>query len=401
MPSNSPTKRLASPLTFDDLVADLVWPKLLRAGSLATRPARLGLALVYLMGVVLFYSLAASVEGFGDVTGFAANKLGAFGKSLNSGEFKDIGSKLYDLTVVAPAYALKHRPIVSVVFFGVFVVWTALFGGAISRTCATEFASGVTTSWPQALAFAVSRWKSLVFALLIPLLIIWTIALGLAAAGWLLFSFKGLNVVGGLLYILFILAGFVASIITIAFALGHQMLVPSVTCEGTDAIDAVQHAYSFVFARPLRLILYIWLNTVLLVLATFAVGLVIWLALHFAEGSATAFSGDGGGRVLSAVPSLLDKPDANANREALSGADYAAAATSTFWAVIPIGLFFAYIVSFYWCSSTILYLIMRRIVDGQDLSEIWMPTLIGGTLAPVTPAPTGGAVADDGPADET
>ena len=39
-----PSKRASSPLTFDDLAADLVWPKLFRAAALATRPARLGLA---------------------------------------------------------------------------------------------------------------------------------------------------------------------------------------------------------------------------------------------------------------------------------------------------------------------------------------------------------------------
>lgn len=402
-----PSKRPVSPLTFDDLVADLVWPKLFRAAALATRPARLGLALVWLIGVLLILGAAQwalgpeRMQSIGEISRLASINDNAFLAAAWQLKAPAAAKELHELFVAAPALLIRQQPLATIIVFPLLLVWTALLGGAIARSCATEFSAGVTTSWPQALAFALARWKSLVFALLIPLLIIWAIALALAGAGWLLFSFNGLNVLGGLLYFAFLLAGLVGSIVAVALAIGHSMLIPSVACEGTDAIDAVQHAYSFVFARPLRLVIYLGLILFQMLLAVFVVWLVVSLAMHFAHDGAAAWSGDRGGRVLMAVPNLVGEHNADANRTALAGANLWSARLATFWAVIPIGLLFAYAVSFYWCSSTILYLAMRRVVDGQDISEVWMPTMIDGTQAPrTTPRPSAN-VSDTGPADET
>lgn len=401
-----PSKRASSPLTFDDLAADLVWPKLFRAAALATRPARLGLALVWIIGVLLILGAAQWILGpermrsLGEITQVASINYTSFLAAASQLKAPIAARELRELFVAAPALLIRQQPLAALIIFPLLLVWTALLGGAIARSCATEFSAGVTTSWPQALAFALSRWKSLVFALLLPLLIIWAIALGLAGAGWLLFSFAGVNVLGGLLYFVFLLAGLVGSIVAIALAIGHAMLIPSVACEGTDAIDAVQHAYSFVFARPLRLVIYLWLILTQMFLAAFVVALVLSLATHFAHQSAAAWSGDRGSRVLMAVPDLAGEHNADANRSALTGTNLWSARLATFWAVIPVGLLFAYVVSFYWCSSTILYLAMRRVVDGQDVSEVWMPTMIDGTQAPRI-APATQAVSDTGPADET
>jgi hypothetical protein len=69
------------------------------------------------------------------------------------------------------------------------------------------------------------------------------------------------------------------------------------------------------------------------------------------------------------------------------------------------------IVSYIWCALTGLFLVMRRVCDGQEISELWWPGMVPGTTAPsvqaaeapsaATAAPARSeAITDNGPADE-
>ncbi|HVU63031.1 MAG TPA: hypothetical protein VHC70_03575, partial [Phycisphaerales bacterium] len=55
--------RIHAPLTLDDLTQDLVWPKLLKAGQLALRPSRLGIAMVFVIVLFLLGSTANRKDG--------------------------------------------------------------------------------------------------------------------------------------------------------------------------------------------------------------------------------------------------------------------------------------------------------------------------------------------------
>ncbi len=43
----------------------------------------------------------------------------------------------------------------------------------------------------------------------------------------------------------------------------------------------------------------------------------------------------------------------------------------------------AYVVAYIFTSATMMYLLMRRACDGQDIEEIWRPGLTPGTLVPL------------------
>lgn len=51
--------------------------------------------------------------------------------------------------------------------------------------------------------------------------------------------------------------------------------------------------------------------------------------------------------------------------------------------VIAVGL--SYFISLYFCAATNLYLVVRRLIDGQDITELWTPPAAAG---PVIPTPT-------------
>jgi hypothetical protein len=411
-PGSSP--RLHAPLTFDDLVGDLVWPKLLRAGHLALRPSRLGLAFVFVIGLFLLIALADKVDG--DVgrnvlaDSFSTIRMDAAEAALGGQRTGPrIGREVYEVFVATPAYLVRTSPWVAFLVLPLMAIWTAVCGGAICRSAACEFAQGLGIEWPKAVGFALSRWWALVGALVGPLLLAWGLMLAMCVAGWALFSLPVVNLLGAATWPLFLLGGLVVSIVLLAYLAGSPMLLPSVACEGTDAVDAVQHAYSFVLARPLRLASYLLILIVQMIVLFVIVSAIFWLAINVAQKCGMEWSGTRGADALGAMPDhVVQEVDEKAPWRVVRG-------LVNLWTVVPVLLPIAFLASFTWCGSTILYLAMRRVVDGQDVHEVWMPGMVEGTMAqvgagkaevgkaaPSAPvAKADGPVSDTGPADET
>lgn len=405
--------RLVTPATLADLWGDLVWPKLLTSVRLALRPSRIGLAAIYLLGIGLLLALADHIDSSPKTNILAQFLDPRFGQLL-SRLWTDIvgfrgdlaGTTIHLLFIGIPLDIIEKAPWMMVVMVPLMTFWTALFGGAISRMAACDHAHGLRITWPEALGFAVSRWNSLWMALAVPLLLVWGIALAMAVAG-LAFRVPVLNVLGGAGWGLFLLGGLVVAVIATVYAVGHAMLVPAVAAEGADAIDAVQHAYAFVFARPLRLVIYLGVLIVQAALVLTIAALITEFAVGVARGSASLWATD------NIADKVIVTDNAARDLSSLSSTDRAARWCVNLWTALPTLLFAAFAVSLYWCSSTMLYLSMRRVCDGQDTAEIWMPGLVPGTLASakssgvrmaestvVSSKPSEG-VSDTGPADET
>ncbi len=389
-----------SPVILDDLTADLIWPRLLKAGSLAVRPGRLALAFFYLVGLAAIVSVADRIDGVeGNVLLAAAaewlrhfNDLLQACTRLNGAE---VGQAVYGMFIGTLLELLSSHTILTIGFLPVILVWTTLMGGAISRIAAMDFAQGVGLSWPEGMGYAMGRWSSFAGSIFGPLLVVYGIVLALAVGGWVLFSLSGVNVVGGLLWPLFLIGGAVAAVIMLAMTLGGPMLVPAVACEGTDAIDAVQHAYSYVFAKPLRLLVYMAILAAEFLLISVVVAAVIWLIVNVAQQGAGMWVAVPADNVLRGQPEL-------------EGVDSVASGFVRFWTGIPLLLGVAFAVSYFWCAATVLYLAMRRVCDGQDITEVWVDTIVPGTMAerkqPIAAAKVSSpadAIVDNGPADAT
>lgn len=384
---------------LDDLTADLVWPRLLKAGPLALRPSRLGLAFFYLVGLAALVSAAGRLDGVPDAnvlldawTGWTGHLAGLFEACART-DGPGLGQAVNGLFIETVHDLVSAHPVIAIIFLPLIIIWTTLMGGAISRIAAMDFAQGVGLSWPQGMGYALGRWSSFAGAVLGPLALVYGLALTMAIGGWALFSLNGVNVVGGALWFLFLIAGAIATVIMLAMTFGGPMLVPAVACEGTDAIDAVQHAYSYVFAKPLRLLLYMAILFVQLVALLVMVGAAVWLMVHIARHGAGVWVNADANRVIR-------------GEDGLEGAAAVAAGIVRFWTGIPLLLGAAFAVSYFWCAATVLYLAMRRICDGQDMSEVWVDTIVPGTVAARKPgtAPVSGggeAIVDNGPADET
>jgi len=400
---------------LDELLAELTWPKLWRAARLALRPARVGLATFYLLGAALLLSLADRIDRTPDHNILAEHLdqsrtgLITLASAVRKMDLMGASAGLLEAFILAPVAAIQAAPVTCGVIGLALLIWTAVMGGAISRSAATELAWARTIPWPTALAMALSRWKSLVGAMVIPLMLIWLAAFALMITGWALFSVGILSLIGGLGWILFLVVGAVATLVMLGWCLGQWLLVPAVMCEGADAIDAVQHSFAMVFARPLRLIVCLLMLLVQGVLLALAVGLVTITAIALAKVCAGAWLDADHRAILGGTTSILPVDGASVPGIRKAGAGLVKVTTTVFGAA-AIGV----IVSYVWCAATALFLVMRRACDGQDISELWSPGMIGGTMSATTAAGGGVAIVpptrastarpegivDNGPADE-
>ncbi|MCC6322182.1 MAG: hypothetical protein IT438_12185 [Phycisphaerales bacterium] len=406
----SPPRSTPPQPILEDLFAELTWPILLSAARLALRPARVGISLMFLLGAFALLSLADLMDGSARSNTLAEHGeravrgLSAFASASWTGRAEGASSGLLAAFVIEPWSCVRAIPFTTVLFLPALLLLTAIVGGAISRTAATELAWSKPIPWPSALAIGLSRWRSLFGALVLPLALVWVSSLLLAIAGWALFSTGVLSVLGGLFWLVFLAIGAVVALVLLGLAFGHWMLIPAVVCEGADAIDAAQHALALVFSRPLRLVLYLFILAVQGLVLGLLVLVIVSLAIGFARSCAGAWLDPSHAAIVAG--SDLGKPDSSAQaagRLAATGGGLVKVSTVVFrlggWAVM---------VSYAWCAATALFLAMRRVGDGQDVGELWSSGMVGGSLSssesslaqPSQPSGMSEAILDNGPADD-
>jgi hypothetical protein len=300
-----------------------------------------------------------------------------------------------DLFVGTPICLWGHDKIFTIVYGLLFVLLVAVGGGALSRMAAVDVAQGEKLRLQEALDFALGGWTRLVLSLLLPLLIAAFLVVLLLVGGWFL-MLPWVDVLGGLLYGVALLIGFGVVFLMVGYALGFSLLVPAVACENCDAADAQQRAYAYVLSRPLHLLGY-------------SVVLIVGLVLGFVLASLFAVA------LLNVTGALLDTVTANPAVDGAHGFalfDLAPGRTASvplqahsewsawlviFWQTVVVSLVAGYVFANYFGASTIIYLLMRKGCDGQEMTEIWQPGVVPGTAAlePVGPEAEGEAAAEE------
>lgn len=369
---------------LQDLLDQLIWPKLFRAPRLALAPGRVGIAFFTLLLLALLWQLPTLwITGPGPLelaTDRVHQAMDGFGRAAATGTVDPLLTAFGDLLFRAPAAMFSTHPVTTLILLLPSLwIWCVGFG-AISRSAACEFSREILITWPEALGFSLSRWASLVAAVIAPLLLVLLIAFAIAAGGAALLTWPVGDLIGALLYPVALVLAAVAVLAIVGYLFGQKLLIPGLVCEGTDSIDAVQRAYAYVVGRPLRLVIY-------LVVLGFAAAVAVTIAgamaagiTAFASGAAAHWSGERGAEILSGSAS------------GAGGTRPLAAGIIRTLGAIPSAIAAAYALSVYATGSTVLYLLLRQVNDGQDPGELWMPGMIEGTTA-LTPA--AGASDDD------
>lgn len=286
-----------------------------------------------------------------------------------------------ELFVGTPRLLWAHQPWFLVLYSLFFLVVYSFIGGAISRMAACQFAGHERLRFREAADFAIGNWPRLIWAQALPLVIALCLSAFVVILG-LLMGLPALDVLGGLLYGVALLVGFLIAFLLLGYAVGGWLLVPAVASENCEGADAMQRAYAYTVMRPLHLLGYWVVALIGLALGFVLVSVVAALMMNvtaalygvLTDNPAMGIAGGFGWTDLS--PQSVDSA-------AMAWHHVAAASLIDFWQTLVVSLVAAYVISYHLSASTIIYLLMRRTVDGQDVSEIWRPGLVPGTLTPM------------------
>jgi len=259
------------------------------------------------------------------------------------------------------------------------VIWS-LFGGAISRIAAVEFAKDERMDMREGLSFAGSKFWSFFWSPIVPLLGIGLFMFCNDVGGWI----GRIPAVGplwvGICFPLALLAGFLVTLLTIGAVFGLPLMFPTIATEGTDAFDAISRAYSYVYSRPWR---YIWYCLVSCVYGAVVCAFVIAFAIFMVEvtmGTVHYGMGDEGFRVarIFAESSLCSLRDAMTNEqmEALRvmpvTGQICAVCVLIWTALLIAGPVLGFVASYVLTAEAIVYSLMRKAVDGTDMTEVYV-----------------------------
>lgn len=348
------------------------WRLLWSASSLALAPQRIVLAFLLvsaLMGVgSIFDAIAGDVEDLGHgvfetLSASVTRGVGETAMGLATLDLPRLSSGFYNGFVFVPAELVRASPWRCALLVAVLLpVWT-LGGGAIARSASVEAARGRTLGVAECLGYALSRRWSLLGSYVLPAFLI---ALGcglLWLFGVVLLSIPVVNIVGSALYGLALVIGLVTAMVALGLSVGFPLLVPAVAADSADTTDAFQRTYSYLVDRPFSLL--IW---AIAMLAQGAAGVLITAILVTVAMNWTAgLTGAGADGLASDVRLFTPLVE----RDGLDGTFAVASGVIGVWERAALGVIGAHALSIFFCASTVIYLRVRAVCDGQAIEDIW------------------------------
>ena len=357
-PSPPPPRVSEHPLTWRDITAPLVWPLILRAPAMAFSPPRLFLgflgAFLITLWIEIHGALTEAPVAPVSIAPLLDNLVAAAGR-LDPGALIGASAILAETLINAAI----GSPWAATLAVAPGLLLAAIPGFAIARSASVEYATGRHTEAVDALIHACRAIRQIALATLGPLALVALLALAPLVAG-LLLGTPVLDLAGALLYAPALMLGLLIIVILALHTIASPLIVASLAIEDTDGFDAIQRAYAYCIARPLRLALY---ASLALVIGTLLVGIITLLwsgGVALTDTLAGTTGGDAGRRVL--------RGDAD-----LGATAPAARAIVGFWRALLALLVSGYVFSLVACAGTMIYLALRRVCDGQDTTEIWDP----------------------------
>jgi hypothetical protein len=278
-------------------------------------------------------------------------------------------------------------------------VWSVC-GGAITRIAALELARDERIGLREALRFSLKRFLSYFGGPVIPLLFI---------AGISFFCFLGGLVscipwfgpmFAGILWFLPLLAGFLMALIIIGWAVGWPLMFPTISFEGSDALDAVSRAYAYVFQRPWRFLFYsiaaIMFGSICMFFVVLCADLIIYLAKWSVDlgTNLPALFGAESGKLTDKLSFYAPAPTGwslSQETEVPEGIVGIASMFCSVWLYLVFTVALAFLYSYFWSAATIIYSLLRNDVDNIDMDEVYTeteaePEVGTGTFTPEQPA---------------
>jgi hypothetical protein len=294
---------------------------------------------------------------------------------VDTGGVKD---HIYDFFAVGPVWLIWNHTVFFIVFSILFLLSWALFGGAISRIAAVHIARDEKISVRQAMNFAVGKLLSFASAPVIPLVIVIVIGLFVSLVALIgNIPFLGPIAVGSM-FILALLAGFVMTLVLLGTAGGFNLMYPTIAVEGSDSFDAISRSFSYVYARPWRMLFYTAVAVAYGAATYLFIHMFIWLTLvltHHFVGMGIFTSADNTHDLLSTMwpnPATTGRFSYSADYLALSAGQKIGAFFMNCWVMFLVSFLGAFAISLYFSANTVVYYLMRSEVDSTEMDDVYL-----------------------------
>ncbi|WP_435019383.1 hypothetical protein TA3x_001267 [Tundrisphaera sp. TA3] len=237
------------------------------------------------------------------------------------------------------------------------IVW-GIFGGAIARIAVVQAACGRRIGIGSAVRFAFRKAGSLIGAPLIPFLAVILFIAANAALGLVSRIPGGVGpTVVAVLGFIPIALGMVTALILLGLALGWPLMHVTIAAEDEDAPDALSRSYSYVNQRFFRYAIHVALAWGIGMVGLFLAAQFARFVLHLA-GWSVALGASANPDVPPSARSIADG-----------------------WAYLVALLLHGWAYSYFWSAASILYLILRRDVDGKEWDDVALPEHEGDRFA--------------------
>ncbi len=377
----------------------LLFPKIFRTFRMAIQPTKLiitfsALVIICLAGWIMdFVSEPVVVRGdtpdqlksyiedctekgkpggvFSTLWHFAAAKFQGAVDSIFELKVRGVVTNIADY-FRALEWALRHHFVYCIIFFVIKLAVISIAGGAICRIAALQFARGEKPGLTEALRFSIKRFTSFFTAPLAPVGIIIFIGLFIFLLGLMGNIPWAGELIIGTFVLLALIAGALITVVLIGTVAGFNLMFPAVAYDGSDCFDAISRSFSYVYAKPWRMVFYTAIAAVYGAVCYTFVRLFAFLLLWVTHLSLQLGVWGGNQKLLAIWPTpkfmhLIGKPD----WQQLLWSEKLAAFLVYLSLLAVVGLAVSFIISFYFSANTIIYSLMRNKVDNTALDDIY------------------------------
>ena len=313
---------------------------------------------------------------FSTMTSFVSEKFNDIVVALLGWNITKFFANIADLGR-AFVWVFTYHPLYIGIYAVIFLAVMSFCGGAICRIAALEIARGEKLGAIEAMRFSRRKFWSLLSVPLLPVCIVAILGVSILLLGLL----GNIPIVGeisiGLFLPFALILGAMMTLVVVGALAGSGMKFAVIAYEVSDSFDAISRTFSYVYTRPWHLVLYylaalIYGGICYIFVRFFAfiilsmVYMFLWLSL-WAKGAeaGTANKLD----VIWPGPEFFNLAGNHAVY-AMSWSESIATFLVKISVSVIMGLVMAFIVSFFYCSCTIIYALMRNKVDNIPISDI-------------------------------
>jgi len=309
---------------------------------------------------------------------------------FGSEKFHNILKELFELNLTSVAantadcltalrWALRYHLLYCIIFIAVILVVTSFAGGAICRIAALQVAHGEKPGLTEALRFSIKRFTSFVTAPLAPLTIIAFIGIFIFILGLLGNIPRAGEIIVGLGMPLAIFAGVLITVVALGTVAGFNLMFPAIAYDGSDCFDSISRSFSYVYARPWRMLAYTSIafvyGSICYIFVRFFAFLSLLISHWFLRLGLWAMNDGQQVNKLEAIwpePELMKLIDPS-GLAATNWTEKLAAFLVSLFVLVVIGLIVSFIINFYFSANTVIYSLLRHKVDNTAFEDIYTP----------------------------